>query len=214
MLNDPRIGHAIALIRSRGHGDHTDRVSPAIVIVDYRTAWPDEFRRLGSRLRDELSDVALRIDHIGSTSVPGLAAKDIQITVESLDCPEIQPALERAGAQPTDIDTDHVPPGMTLDQQELRKRLFVYNPPARRANVHLRQAGRFNQRYALLCRDYLIAHPLAAAAYAEIKRQLARHFVDSIEAYYDVKDPTFDLFMSAARQWADWTDWIPPASNA
>ena len=188
-----------------------------IVIVEYRATWPNEFRELGSKIREQLGELALRIDHIGSTAVPGLAAKDvidIQITVESLEHPQIDQALARAGAVPTEIDADHLPPGMTLDCEELSKRFYRYIPPARRANIHVREMGRFNQRYALLCRDYLIAHPEGAAAYAEIKRQLARHFSDDTEAYYDVKDPTFDLFMSAAREWARWTNWLPAASGA
>ena len=57
-------------------------------IVPYKRSWPSEFRKLASLLRQGLGDLALRIDHIGSTAVPGLAAKDvidIQITVAALD---------------------------------------------------------------------------------------------------------------------------------
>ena len=64
---------------------HTPR---RITIVSYRKTWPREFDTLGRRLRTALGSMALRIDHIGSTSVPGLAAKDvidIQITVHALD---------------------------------------------------------------------------------------------------------------------------------
>ena len=65
-----------------------------IEIVSYQPTWPGEFQAIGRVLREALGDLALRIDHIGSTSVPGLAAKDridIQITVRSLD-----PLVERA----------------------------------------------------------------------------------------------------------------------
>ena len=54
----------------------------------YQSRWPDEFQTIASSLRQGLGDLALRIDHIGSPSVPGLAAKDvidIQITVSKLD---------------------------------------------------------------------------------------------------------------------------------
>ncbi len=168
-------------------------------------------------LRRELGERAVRIDHIGSTAVPGLAAKDVidvQITVEALDAPEIEAAFERAGARPTDLTSDHLPPGSVLDPEELRKLVFVFEPPARRANVHVRQAGRFNQRYALLCRDYLRAHRGTADAYAEVKRRLAGRFPDDVDAYYDVKDPAFDLFMSAAPEWAASTGWEPGPSDA
>ena len=59
-----------------------------IVISPYDPQWPLEFRQLGTPLRAALGDLALRVDHIGSTSVPGLAAKDVidvQITGAALD---------------------------------------------------------------------------------------------------------------------------------
>ena len=60
---------------------------------------------------------------------------------------------------------------------------------ARRVNLHVRLQGRSNQRYALLFRDYLRAHPRAAAAYGQAKTALAHYRADDIEAYYGVKDP-------------------------
>lgn len=188
--------------------------SQRIEISDYRPEWPEEFRWIGAALRRELGEVAVRIDHIGSTAVPGLAAKDVidvQVTVEKLDHPEIRPAFERVGARWTDITTDHVPPGASSDPAEFRKWVFVFEPPSRRANVHVREVERFNQRYALLCRDYLRAHPSTADAYAEVKRQLARRFPNDMGAYTDVKDPVVDLFMSAA---GAWTGWEPGPSDA
>jgi len=188
----------------------------AILIVDYRDEWLAEFRQLGALLRDSLGAAALRIDHIGSTSVPGLAAKDvidIQVTVADLDDPRVDEGMRRTGATIIDSARDHVPPGMTLAASELEKRLFVLEYP-RRANVHVRELARFNQQYPLLSRDYLRSHRSAADAYAEIKRRLARHVLGDIDAYYDVKDPVFDLMMSAAREWAEWTDWVPADSDA
>ena len=72
-----------------------------IEIVSYQPTWPGEFQAIGRVLREALGDLALRIDHIGSTSVPGLAAKDridIQITVRSLD-PLVERAFNRVGYQ-------------------------------------------------------------------------------------------------------------------
>jgi len=70
-----------------------------ITIVPYNPAWPAEFRAIAAGLRQALGELALRIDHIGSTAVPGLRAKDIvdiQITVRSLD-PEIERRLAAPG---------------------------------------------------------------------------------------------------------------------
>lgn len=187
-----------------------------IEIIDYQERWPSEFRTLAHRMRGALGSLALRIDHIGSTAVPGLAGKDVidvQITVRELS-EAVERGLQAAGFVPlSHITRDHAPPGIRLPSEELEKRLFGAGPDERRANVHVRVDGRFNQRYALLCRDHLRAHPLAAAAYGEVKRQLARHLGHDAEALYDVKDPVFDLLMAAAEDWASATSWRPGRSD-
>jgi GrpB-like predicted nucleotidyltransferase (UPF0157 family) len=189
-----------------------------IEITDYKNSWPQEFQTIGSRLRATLGDAALRIDHIGSTGVPGLAAKDvidIQITVTDLEDVGLRPALEGLGLTwREEIISDHMPPGMTLPSAELEKRYAQARAPQRVAHIHIRAQGRFNQRYALLCRDYLRTHDGTRDAYAEVKRQLARLFPDNVDAYYDIKDPAFDLFMSGAWEWAEFVGWEPDVSDA
>ena len=184
-----------------------------IEIVPYKDSWPQDFGEIGSSLRAVLGDAALAIHHIGSTSVPGLAAKDVidvQVTLSSLE-DSLRFRLEGAGFVWREIANDHCPPGMNLEPQELEKR---YAQLPKRANIHLRVQGRFNQRYALLCRDYLRSHPMAANAYAEIKRQLARKFPEDADSYYDIKDPVFDVLMAGAEDWARFTDWQPGPSDA
>jgi GrpB-like predicted nucleotidyltransferase (UPF0157 family) len=180
-----------------------------IVIVPYKDSWPAEYRAIAARLSAAAGDAALAIHHIGSTSVPGLAAKDIidvQITVADL---AIADRLALAGFTLSPHRSDHTPPGMTLPPEQLAKRLFTFTE--RPANVHVRVAGRFNQRYPLLCRDYLRAHQAGADAYAVIKRELARMFPNDADSYYAVKDPVFDLIMTAANDWAVRTGWqLPP----
>jgi GrpB-like predicted nucleotidyltransferase (UPF0157 family) len=165
-----------------------------------------------------LGDAALAIHHIGSTSVPGLAAKDVidvQITVEDLEHPHLRPGLESVGLTWREGKLeDHAPPGMTLEPLHLEKRFAKAEPPLRQVNVHIRALSRLNQRYALLCRDYLRAHDGTRDAYAEVKRQLARYFPDNADAYYDIKDPAFDLFMSGAFEWAEFVGWQPGPSDA
>jgi GrpB-like predicted nucleotidyltransferase (UPF0157 family) len=187
-----------------------------IEIIEYQTRWLEEFRTLGSMLRGALGGAASRIDHIGSTSVPGLAAKDVidvQITVQSLEHPRLRPVLEGLGLTCRSIMYDHTPPGMTLEASELEKFMASTLEP-RRVHVHVRLEGRFNQRYALLCRDYLRTHDDTRDAYAQVKRQLARYFPNDVDAYYDIKDPAFDLFMSGAWEWARFTNWQPGDSDA
>lgn len=185
-----------------------------IEIVPYSGDWPAEFAAVAASLCSALGDLAARIDHIGSTSVPGLAAKDIidvQITIPAdVAFEQIEAAMASAGyIQRHGICYDHRPPGMDGLEAEWEKRLF--GPPAssRPANLHVRQAGRANQRYALLFRDYMRAHPVAAAAYAEVKRCLARYLPKDRPAYVEIKDPVCDVVMAAAEEWAAETSWTP-----
>jgi GrpB-like predicted nucleotidyltransferase (UPF0157 family) len=148
--------------------------------------------------------------------VPGLAAKDvidIQITVQDLDRP-VERALKRIGYERLEgIWRDHVPPGQPDSGTEWTK--WMFRPPdgARRVNVHVRVAGRLNQRYPLLFRDYLRTHPTSAEAYASVKMALARIKPDDVEAYYDVKDPVCDIIMGGAEEWAVSTGWEPGATD-
>ncbi len=185
-----------------------------VEIVTYHPGWPAEFIRIASDIRAALGPLALRIDHIGSTSVPNLSAKDVidvQITVASLD-DNVVAAMNRIGYTRTDGNfSDHVPPGAPNESIQWEKFFFRPPPGHRRSNTHMRIAGRANQRYPLLFRDYLRVHPATAAAYAELKRRLAE-FLRNTDDYPDVKDPAVDLIYLAAEEWATATGWqIGPA---
>jgi GrpB-like predicted nucleotidyltransferase (UPF0157 family) len=159
--------------------------------------------------------LALRIDHIGSTSVPGLPAKDlidIQITAAALD-DQVRAALTALGYTLREDLRDHLPPGVVGPDSEWEKWFFIEPPEQRLTNTHVRVQGRANQRYALLFRDYLRAHPLTAAAYAELKRRLAQHLADP-KMYPEVKDPAVDLIYLAAEEWAATTNWQPGSPDA
>jgi len=189
-----------------------------IAIVPYDRRWPAEFHRVGAPLRAALGDLAARIDHIGSTAVPGLAAKDIvdvQVTAAALDAAAFAAALAPFGYTLREgITSDHAPPGRDDAPEEWRKLYFRAPPEQRRTNLHVRQAGRANQRYALLFRDYLRAAPHAAAAYRQVKEALARLHPDDVNAYDDVKDPICDIIMAAAERWAVETSYAPGLSDA
>jgi GrpB-like predicted nucleotidyltransferase (UPF0157 family) len=182
-----------------------------IIIVAYRPQWAAEYEAIAGRLRDAVGDLALRVDHIGSTAVPGLAAKDVidvQITVREL-VPDLEPALLQAGyLRRGDVSCDHVPPfAMGVDPRDWEKQ--YYQPPLgeRPTHVHVRRAGSANGRYPLLFRDYLRAHAFAAAAYALVKLALAQHGPTDWDLYYDVKDPVCDVIMVAAADWAGSVGW-------
>lgn len=181
-----------------------------IVIHDYRSSWPEEFESIRASLQAILGALATRIDHIGSTSVPGLGAKDvidIQITVLALT-PRVKEELIQAGYEYRPMHAhDHVPLGEDPDPQLWAK--FVFEQPVgqRRANVHVRIEGNPNQRYALLFRDYLRTHPNSARTIELIKREIVKRHAEDVDAYYDIKDPVYDLIWDAALDWAKQTDW-------
>lgn len=182
-----------------------------ITIKPYQPDWPTEFLTLGQPLRQQLGDLATRIDHIGSTAVPALAAKDIidiQVTVAALATP-VEQALNRAGYERVQrITGDHLPPGMEGQREQFVK--WVFKPPMsdRPVNLHVRLEGRANQRYPILFRDYLRAHPLIAQAYAQTKMALAQHHPeDNLAAYYDIKDPVCDIIIGGAELWAASVGW-------
>jgi len=185
-------------------------------IVPYQATWLTEFKEIAARLSRGLGPLALRIDHIGSTSVPNLPAKDVidvQITVAALEEP-VRAALTSLGySSRRGMWRDHQLPNASGPESDWEKWLF--DPPMgqRRTHTHVRIQGRPNQRYPLLFRDYLRTHPATAEAYAELKRRLAQHLVDP-KTYPDVKDPAVDLIYLAAEDWASATGWHPGRSDA
>ena len=183
-----------------------------IEIVEYRADWMVEFQQIAETLRHVLRESVLRIDHVGSTAVPLLCAKDIidvQVTVAALE-PKIAGKLLAAGyTTHPDIKQDHVPPGYEGSDGDWIKFFFMQPNGQRRVNIHVRQAGRPNQRYALLFRDFLRANRPTATAYGELKRRLASSLSND-EAYPEVKDPAVDLIYFAAEQWAAQTGWRLP----
>jgi GrpB-like predicted nucleotidyltransferase (UPF0157 family) len=184
-----------------------------IPVVPYQSRWADDFRRLAGALRDALASTALQIDHIGSTSVEGLAAKpiiDIQVTVESLSTvSEVSSRVVAAGfIFREENDRDRPPPWERDTPAEWKKLYFRTADGAPiRAHVHFRERGRRNQRYALLFRDYLRANPRARTAYGNFKLQLAKACGHVSEPggtgpYLDLKDPMLDMIAAAAEAWA------------
>lgn len=185
--------------------------SRPIAIVPYQASWVGEFQQIGMQLRQVLGSTAVRIDHIGSTSIPELPAKDIldiQITVADLDDPAIGDRLGSGGYQVREAyGRDNYLGIIDPDSPDLRKRYGREPEGARRTHIHIREDGRFNQRYPLLFRDYLRTHPLLRDGYGVIKMRLAEIFPDSIDGYLYIKDPLMDMLFAAAQDWAYTTNW-------
>ncbi|HET7378881.1 MAG TPA: GrpB family protein [Gaiellales bacterium] len=186
-----------------------------ITIADPDPAWAAEFLVISERLMEAAGrEGVLRIDHVGSTSVPGLPAKDVidvQITVaDDGSLTAVPDALAARGwRRSADISRDHQVTGLPADLTEWRKVVLSEPEGERRVNVHVRIHGRANQRYALLFRDFLRTHPDAAQAYALVKKGLAALALDT-GSYADAKDPACDLIYHAAEKWARDEGWPAP----
>jgi GrpB-like predicted nucleotidyltransferase (UPF0157 family) len=182
-------------------------------VVDYRSGWPLEFQRLAALLREALGELPVVIDHIGSTSVPGLAAKDcvdVQIRTEAIDEPRDTALFAAIGfrCRPEPWNRSEVSSGA-------RCRKLVFAPPAgaRRCNIHLREGAGPNARYALLFRDYLRADEPARRAWGAFKQRLSLSVPDLAD-YGRIKGPATDVLMAAAERWAAATGWTVPAGSA
>jgi GrpB-like predicted nucleotidyltransferase (UPF0157 family) len=184
------------------------------VVVDYTGDWAGRAASLIATLRDQLGAGAERIEHIGSTAIPGMAAKDVldlQVTVTSLEdaARDFDQPLGSLGFRRTPYERDHVPAGRQDDGRRWVKRLWTRRGhPDGYVNLHVRLAGSPNERLALLFRDWFRAHPEAVPAYAAFKRSLAATAPD-IATYSDIKDPVVDLVVSVAETWAAGTGWRP-----
>jgi len=184
-------------------------------LVDPDPTWPQQARRVCDRVALAAGEHGQRVDHVGSTAVPGLPAKDVldlQLTVPSLAAADAAAdALAGAGfPRREDIDIDTVHPAAP-DPQQWRKRFHQSADPGRLVNLHVRVAGTAGWRYALLFRDWLLADAQVRAEYLAIKRQAAAAHPDDRYNYADAKEPWFAAALPRAEEWAARTGWTPPA---
>lgn len=163
-----------------------------IAIVPYDPRWPAAFRDEAERLAAALGPLALRIDHHGSTSVPGLAAKpilDIQISVASLaPMDRYREPLRALGyVHHAHADDSFAP--------------FFHRPRdwPHTHHVHVVVAGGLEERCTLAFRDYLRAHEEARRAYEALKRNLASQFdADAQELYANAKGAFIEATVAKA----------------
>ncbi|MBV9162687.1 MAG: dephospho-CoA kinase [Pseudonocardiales bacterium] len=180
--------------------------SPVLAAPD--DSWPQQAQRVIARVGRVATGRALRIDHIGSTSVPGLDAKDV------LDVQVVVADLKVAKRLAADLSAvglvrlagrwwDNARDGTTRD-----KAYATNADPARDVNCHIRPADSPAWREAVLLRDWLRTHPAGVREYAELKHRLAAQQWDSIEAYATAKTPFVFSTLDRAEQWALRTGWL------
>lgn len=177
-----------------------------IVVLPHDPEWPGVFAVVARQLRERLGSIALRIDHIGSTAVPGLHAKpviDVQVSVAALE--------------PHDVFSEPLSAGGFIfrpENPERTKRYFREPAGERRTHIHVRRAGSFSEQFALLFRDYLRHHAERADAYGDLKRNLAMAFRDDRQGYVDAKETFIWETIRLADAWAQASEWEPGPSDA
>ncbi len=180
------------------------QLEPAVVPSD--PSWPDQARRIVARLQTSCGHRAVRVDHIGSTAVPGLDAKDIidvQVTVASLEvADELAEGLLAAGYPRVATITADNP--HSADTALWHKRFHASADPGRPTHVHIRVDGWPNQRFALMCVDWLKANPGVQQDYLAAKRAALR-----TPDYAEAKEPWFLDAYHRAWEWAESTVWRP-----
>lgn len=159
-------------------------MSEKVRLFPYDPSWPREFEAERERIASVLGDMALRIDHVGSTAVPGLAAKpviDIQISVAELHPIEAYaPLLAQLGYTHVPSPDDAFAP-------------FFHRPSQwpHTHHIHVVQAGGEEERRTLAFRDYLREHVSAKREYEELKVRCAHQFSEATpagrEAYAEAK---------------------------
>ena len=169
----------------------------AIVIEPYTPTWPAAFEEHRRRIEAALGSVACRVDHIGSTAVPGLAAKpivDIQVSV-----PDVE--HEPSYLQPL------VATGYRLRVRERAHRMF--RTPELDVHVHVCDAGSDWERRHLLLRDWLRESADDRDAYAALKLELGTRHWESMNHYADAKTDLISEITIRAEAWAESTRWRP-----
>ncbi|WP_299165162.1 dephospho-CoA kinase [uncultured Arthrobacter sp.] len=181
--------------------------------------WPRQAALLARRL-GRLDPRALRVDHIGSTSVRGLPAKDVldlQLTVASLrDADDLSGSLARAGFPRLPGSWQDTPTAEVPQPEKWQKRLHCNADPERPVNLHVRVEGSPGWQYALAFRDWLRSNSDITAAYAaEKERCAAMHREDSTTAGYAAcKEDWFTTFASPRlSSWRNDVGWSPARSR-
>ena len=165
-------------------------MSNRILIVDYDPQWPQLFAREADRIRAALGSRALRIEHTGSTSVPGLAAKpiiDVLLEVtDSADEDAYMPALEAAGYV------------LRIREPHWHEHR-MFNGPDTETNLHVFSSGCPEIDRVLMFRDWLRTHAADRELYACTKLALAQKEWRHVQNYADAKTSVIEEILARAR---------------
>ena len=173
-------------------GLHKDKVQ----LIPYCSDWPQEFELEKERLQKILGDTAIAIEHVGSTSIPGLSAKpilDIAVAVDSIQTlTKLIPVLTEAGYD-------------VLDSIERCGEVLARKgpPECRTHYIHVEVISSTYWNNHILFRDYLLKHPEYIAKYEELKKSLEANFKDDRKKYTATKKEFIQSILKSACEESD-----------
>jgi GrpB-like predicted nucleotidyltransferase (UPF0157 family) len=161
--------------------DGAYRPGGPIVLVSHDPRWAEGFTREAAAIAEALGDLLTELHHIGSTAVPGLAAKPV------IDMLAVVTDVDRLDQQGGALEALNYEP---MGEFGIRGRRYFRKNTAsgvRTHQIHAYAVGADDIERHLVFRDYLRANPAAAAQYASLKHELAERFAADIEGYADGK---------------------------
>ena len=164
-----------------------------LVLVDYTPEWAARFARERVRILEALGGVARRVEHVGSTAVPGLAAKPIVDILVAVDDPDDESGY-LAAMEGADYE---------LRVWEAGHRMF--RTAERDVHVHVWKAGSHDERRHLVFRDWLRQAPDDRALYEGVKRRFVGEKFTDMNYYARAKGPVIEEIIGRAEAWATGT---------
>lgn len=161
-----------------------------VVLETYNPDWPSQYEKESSAIQKALGDTIIDIQHIGTTSVPGLAGKpviDIQIVVDSMK--------DTSGLLDKLMTLGYVRKSADINNSEL---FFckTKTDQLHTHHLHIVEAGSDEQERQIVFRDYLRANPRGAQEYDALKQAMAAKFADDRSAYVDAKTAFITLALA------------------
>jgi GrpB-like predicted nucleotidyltransferase (UPF0157 family) len=190
-----------------------DELARGLAVMAYDDRWPGEFIVLAQRIQSALGPLAVRVSHVGSTSVPGLAAKDcidVLVEVRALTEEPISGRFEEIGFRLRPEPWNHVE---AIPGGQCPKLVFAPPEGQRASNIHVLEAAGEAARRKLLFRDFLRSHDTARDSWSDFKQRLVVIAADLYE-YGQAKAGPTEILMIAAESWALQTRWAPHPHEA
>lgn len=168
-------------------------LSKPIEVVEYDPGWPEVYEGLRGQVARALDGLHFCMEHVGSTAIPGCAAKPIVDLVAVVGCRDKDEAISRLAAAGYVHKGDGGIPG---------REAFVQPDDLPRHHLYLCAAGNRELDRELLFRDYLRSHPEQVLNYSHLKMGLAERFRDDREAYTRAKTPFIEGILALAGVWS------------